>query len=85
MVSNIHNAFISRFYNDVDLQLFFSGFTLNSNISITDAISIFEDKSPYDIEYVELLSPYCKNELEIISFQIILSEENQQSQCLMTF
>ena len=26
-----------------------------------------------------------KNELEIISFQIILSEENQQSQCLMTF
>ncbi len=67
MVSNIHNAFISRFYNDVDLQLFFSGFTLNSNISITDAISIFEDKSPYDIEYVELLSPYCKNELEIIT------------------
>lgn len=66
MVSNVHNAFISRFYNDLDISQFFSGFSLNDDILIADALDIFSHKAPYDIEYVELLSPFDNNDLDII-------------------
>ena len=66
MITNVHNAFISRFYNDFDMTLFFSGFSLNSDIPIQEALDIFKNQSPYDIEYIELLNPYDDSDFSII-------------------